>query len=234
MLLYELLTGTTPFDAETLRNAAFDEIRRIIREQEPQSPSTRLSSLGETLTTVSTRRKADPRKLGRSLRGELDWIVMKALEKDRRRRYETASDFAADVARYLADQPVEACPPSAWYRIGKVARRNRVALLTTALVAMALVLGTAVSTWQAFRALRAERRAPADRGRAETAEKTARVEAEKAKAINDFLVDDLLTQGEGENNPLPDKVTFQEVIDRGVEKLGERFHDQPEVEVHHG
>ncbi len=229
VLLYELLTGTTPFDAETLRNAAFDEMRRIIREQEPQSPSTRLSSLGETLTTVSARRKADPRKLGPSLRGELDWIVMKALEKDRRRRYETAIDFAADVARYLADQPVEACPPSAWYRIGKVARRNRVALLTTALVAMALVLGTAVSTWQAFRAMRAERRALADRGRAETAEKAARVEAEKASAINDFLINDLLTGGEHETNPLPDNVKFQEVLDRAADKLQERFHDQPEV-----
>ena len=88
-------------------------MRRIIREEEPPTPSTRLSSLGETLATVSARRKADPRRLGPSMRGELDWIVMKALEKDRRRRYETANDFAADVMRHLTDQPVEACPPSA-------------------------------------------------------------------------------------------------------------------------
>jgi WD40 repeat protein/serine/threonine protein kinase len=167
VLLYELLTGTTPFDAETLRNAAFDEMRRIIREQEPQTPSVRLSSLGETLTTVSVRRKADPRRLGPSLRGELDWVVMKELEKDRRRRYETANDLASDVMRYLTDQPVQACPPSAWYRFGKLARRNRAALLTTGFVGLALVVGTAVSTWQAIRATRAEVQADAQRQIAE-------------------------------------------------------------------
>jgi serine/threonine-protein kinase len=134
VLLYELLTGTTPFDAETLRNAAFEEMRRIIREQEPQSPSVRLSSLGETLPTVSARRGAEPRRLGPSLRGELDWIVLKALEKDRRRRYETANDFASDVMRYLTDQPVTACPPSTWYRLRKFASRNRRSLATTAML----------------------------------------------------------------------------------------------------
>ena len=136
VLLYELLTGTTPFDQETFRTAAFDEMRRIIREEEPPKPSTRLSSLGATRTTVSANRKADARHLDRTVRGELDWIVMKALEKDRRRRYETANDFAADVMRYLTDQPVEACPPSAWYPLGKFARRNRVALTTTGLVVL--------------------------------------------------------------------------------------------------
>src|SRR5690349_5951300 len=111
VLLYELLTGTTPFDSETLKRAAFDEMRRIIREEEPPKPSTRLSSLGDRLSTVSARRKADPKRLGTFIKGELDWVVMKALEKDRRRRYETANDFAADVLNYLADRPVGACPP---------------------------------------------------------------------------------------------------------------------------
>jgi serine/threonine-protein kinase len=101
VLLYELLTGTTPFAPETFRQAAFDELRRIIREQEPPRPSTRLSSLGATRATVSAHRQADARQLDRAVRGELDWIVMKALEKDRRRRYETANDFASDVMRYL-------------------------------------------------------------------------------------------------------------------------------------
>src|SRR5262245_58140886 len=146
VLLYELLTGTTPFDQETFRQAAFDEMRRIIREQEPPRPSTRLSSLVATRATVSANRRADARQLDRTVRGELDWIVMKALEKDRRRRYETANDFASDVMRYLTDQPVEACSPSAWYRFRKFARRNRPALVTSTLVATALVLGTAVST----------------------------------------------------------------------------------------
>ncbi len=230
VLLYELLTGTTPFDQETFRHVAFDEVRRIIREQEPPKPSTRLSSLGATRATVSANRKADARQLDRTVRGELDWIVMKALEKDRRRRYETANDFAADVMRYLTDRPVEACPPSGWYRLSKAARRNRVALFTTALVALALALGTAVSTWQAFRAMGAEQRALADRSRAEAAGRTARAEAAKATAINDFLNDYLLRQGDPENNPLREKVTFEEVVDRATDKVGERFSDQPEVE----
>ncbi len=134
VLLYELLTGTTPFDQETFRQAAFDELRRIIREQEPPRPSTRLSSLGAARATVSANRKVDVRQLDRAVRGELDWIVMKALEKDRRRRYETANDFAADVMRYLTDQPVEACPPSAWYRFRKFASRNRRGLAAMALL----------------------------------------------------------------------------------------------------
>ena len=171
VLLYELLTGTTPFDGETLRKAAFDEMRRIIREEEPPKPSTRLSALGETLSTVSARRGSDPRRLDRAVRGELDWIAMKALEKDRRRRYETANDFAADVMRYLTDRPVEACPPSAWYRLGKFARRNRAALATAAVVALALAAGTAVSLWQArWRASRPPSRGcgPPSRGKLST------------------------------------------------------------------
>jgi serine/threonine protein kinase/tetratricopeptide (TPR) repeat protein len=162
VVLYELLTGTTPFDQETFRKVALDELRRIIREEEPQKPSTRLSSLGETLTTVSANRKANARHLDRTVRGELDWIVMKALEKDRRRRYETANDFAADVMRYLTEQPVEACPPSGWYRFTKYARRNRLALTTVAIVATAVIAGATVAVWQAVRAeelrVQAERR----------------------------------------------------------------------------
>ena len=119
VLLYELLTGTTPFDQDTFRTAALDEMRRIVREEEPPKPSARLSTLRDTPTSVSANRNANPRQLNRVVRGELDWIVMKALEKDRARRYETANDFAADVMRHLTDQPVGACPPSAWYRFSK-------------------------------------------------------------------------------------------------------------------
>jgi serine/threonine protein kinase/tetratricopeptide (TPR) repeat protein len=230
VLLYELLTGTTPFDQDTFRTAAFDEIRRIIREQEPPRPSTRLSTLGATLTTVSSNRGSDSRRLTDSMRGELDWIVMKALEKDRNRRYETASAFAADVRRHLDDEPVEACSPSAGYRLRKFARRNRVGLVTAVVVATALVAGTAVSTWQAVRAIRAERKSLADRNRAEDAERTARTEADRAKAVNDFLTEDLLTQAEPANNKVEDKVTLLEVLDRAADKVGERFRDQPEAE----
>ena len=124
VLLYELLTGSTPFDGETFRAAALGEIQRIIREEEPPRPSTRLSTLAATSPAVAGTRQSDARKLGHAVRGELDWIVMKALEKDRTRRYGTASDFAADVMRHLSDRPVEACPPSAWYRFSKYARRE--------------------------------------------------------------------------------------------------------------
>jgi serine/threonine protein kinase len=157
VLLYELLTGTTPFDKERLKQASFDEIRRIIREEEPPKPSTRMSQVEHSLrecgrtrsasalhdtaaqatTTASERRRSDPRKLSRLFRGELDWIVMKALEKDRNRRYETASSFAADVQRYLADEPVHACPPSAWYKFRKFARRQKRALAMAACVVLA-------------------------------------------------------------------------------------------------
>jgi serine/threonine protein kinase/tetratricopeptide (TPR) repeat protein len=140
VLLYELLTGTTPFDKERLQTVGYDEMRRIIREEEPPKPSTRISTLGEGATPVSTQRKSDPKRLRQLLRGELDWIVMKALEKDRNRRYETASAFALDVQHYLHDEPVLACPPSAWYRFGKFARRNRLALAIASVATAALIL----------------------------------------------------------------------------------------------
>jgi eukaryotic-like serine/threonine-protein kinase len=151
VLLYELLTGMTPFDKQRLRDASYDEMRRIIRDEEPQRPSTRLTTQCR-VSTIATRRQNDPHRLSRLIRGELDWIVMKALEKDRARRYATASAFAADVQRYLNDEPVSACPPRAWYRIGKLARRNKGMLLTVVLVSLALVAGTAISAWQAIRA----------------------------------------------------------------------------------
>jgi tetratricopeptide (TPR) repeat protein len=138
VLMYELLTGTTPFCKERLKQAGFDEVRRIIREEEPPTPSTRMSTVGQAATTASERRQSDPRKLSRLFRGELDWIVMRALEKDRNRRYETASAFAADVQRYLKDEPVQARPPSATYRLRKFSRRNRSRL------AIAIVLGLAL------------------------------------------------------------------------------------------
>jgi serine/threonine protein kinase/tetratricopeptide (TPR) repeat protein len=144
VLLYELLTGTTPFDKERLKDAGYDEMRRIIREEEPPRPSTRISTLGPAAVTVSSQRKSDPKRLSQLFRGELDWIVMKCLEKDRNRRYETANGLARDIQRYLQDEPVQACPPSAWYRFGKLARRNKAALAITAcaLLALAVLLGS--------------------------------------------------------------------------------------------
>jgi WD40 repeat protein len=140
-------------------------MRRIIREEELARPSTRLSTPGQAGATASANRSSDPKRLSQLLRGELDWVVMKALEKDRNRRYETASALAADMRRYLNDEPVQACPPSAWYRFRKFARRNRRAVATAAAAALAVVLGVAglaASTVLIARALQAETRAKDD------------------------------------------------------------------------
>jgi tetratricopeptide (TPR) repeat protein/serine/threonine protein kinase len=138
VLLYELLTGTTPFESERLSKVGYDEMRRIIREEEPPKPSARMSTVGKLATTASQKRQGDPRKLTRLFRGELDWIVMKALEKDRSRRYETANGLAMDVQRYLRDEAVLACPPSTGYRFRKFARRRKTALVMAACVLLSL------------------------------------------------------------------------------------------------
>ena len=141
VLLYELLTGTTPFDVETLKRLGFEELRRMIREEDPPRPSARISTLNAgQLTSISGKRHIEPQKLSQSLRGELDWIVMKSLEKDRSRRYETASALNADVQRYLKDEQVQACPPSVGYRFRKFARNHKQALATTTMMGLALAI----------------------------------------------------------------------------------------------
>jgi serine/threonine protein kinase/Flp pilus assembly protein TadD len=191
VLLYELLTGTTPFDGEALKKAGYDEIRRIIREEEPPRPSTRLSTLQQAhLSTLAEKRGMEPGRLSRHMRGELDWIVMKALEKDRNRRYESASALAADVQRYLDDAPVEACPPSTTYRIRKFARRNKASLTTVVTVALALLLGTGISVWQAIEAGRA--RTLADERLANEEQAHAQAQASFQKALE--AVDRMLFQ----------------------------------------
>ena len=183
VLLYELLTGQTPFDKETLSKAGFDEMRRIIREDEPPRPSRRFSTLGaQAISTVSQHRSVDERQLGRVLRGELDWIVMKALEKDRSRRYESASALAADIQRYLSDEPVLACPPTTMYRFQKFARKHKPALATAAAIALCLLLGTTVSAWQAVRATTAEAQANANEAQAQGSAQEAKEKAQEAKA----------------------------------------------------
>jgi hypothetical protein len=180
MLLYELLTGTTPYDKHRLSTAGFEELRRIIREEELPRPSHRLSTLGPTQSTVSAQRRTTPMQLLGELRGDLDWIVMKAIEKNRSRRYETASAFADDLRRYLGDEPIEARPPSNWYRFTKFARRHRVTITAASLVLFAMLAGTGVSLWYATRAV-AERdakeiaREDADRARREVEDFTRRL-----------------------------------------------------------
>jgi tetratricopeptide (TPR) repeat protein/serine/threonine protein kinase len=147
VLLYELLTGTTPFEKDRLRQASYDEMRRILLQEDPPTPSTRIHTLGPAAATVSAQRQSDPWRLSQLLRGELDWIVMKALEKDRDRRYETASALAADVQHYLQDEPVAACPPSVWYRCRKFARRNQEVLRTTAAALLVVLLASGAAGW---------------------------------------------------------------------------------------
>src|SRR5262249_55364254 len=144
VLLYELMTGTTPLERPRLREAAFNEIVRLIKEEEPQKPSARLSTSG-TLAKVAAARQTEPGKLARLLRGELDGVVRRCWEKDRPGRYDRAGGLAKDVERFLKDEPVEARPPSAWYRLRKAARRNRTVLTVAGVVAAALVLGTAAA-----------------------------------------------------------------------------------------
>jgi serine/threonine protein kinase len=271
VLLYELLAGSTPFEGKRLKEAAFDEMLRIIREEEPPKPSTRLSSLslaerasslplppgegqGEgafTLASIAANRHTEPTRLSKDVRGELDWIVMKALEKDRNRRYETASSFAADIERHLHDEPVEAGPPSAAYRFRKFTKRNKAALIAASVVTAALFLGLIGTTWQAIRATHAERLTQVQRDRALEAEKLAKGESERAnqeaarakneaaiaQAVNDFLNHDLLEQADPTNIPY-DRYTepradlkLLTVLDRAAEKLEGRFDDQPLVEA---
>jgi len=148
VLLYELLTGTKPFDLKRLLDKGYDEILRTIREEDPPRPSTRVSTLGKReIGRVARGHDMNPKQLGGVLRGDLDWIVMKALEKDRSRRYETANAFAADIQRHLDDQPVLASPPTPVYRMRKYFRRHRVGVVTAAVVAVALVAGTASALW---------------------------------------------------------------------------------------
>ena len=199
VLLYELLTGTTPFDKDRLKDVGYDELRRIIREEEPPRPSMRISTLGKAARTVSTQRKSDPKRLSQFIRGELDWIVMKALEKDRNRRYESANAFAQDIQRYLADEPVQACPPSARYRLWKFLRKYRTGVLMVTVLLGLLLTGVAVSTWQAVRATQAEARARDGEEEALASATEAREAAEKeknARAVAQRRLDQLVKANE--------------------------------------
>jgi len=228
VLLYELLTGTTPFDHQRLKITALAETLQIIREEDPPRPSTRLSTTSD-LPSIAANRGTEPTRLRGLVQVELDWIVMKCLEKDRDRRYETANGLVHDVERYLADEPVQAGPPSAAYRFRKFARRNKVALATSVIVAASLLLGTVVSVWQATLALRAERLAESRLEAEQEARQQATAETKKATAINDLLRQMLETA-----NPDASRgsdYTVRQMLDDFSEKLEDQLKDQPESEA---
>ena len=196
VLLYELLTGSTPLDRKRLGKAAYTEMVRMIREDDPPRPSTRLTESKESLASLAAQRRTEPARLTRALRGELDWIAMKCLEKDRTRRYETASGLAQDVERYLADEPVEACPPRAGYKLRKFARKHRTALATVTAFAVVLVAGAAVSTMLAVRATTAEAVAKEEEGKALT-ERDAKNEALITAELRKTEAEDARRDSEG-------------------------------------
>jgi WD40 repeat protein len=214
VLLYELLTGTTPFSEEELRKAGYIEMQRVIREQEPAKPSTKLTTLGEILTEVAKHRSATPDLLRRAVRGDLDWIVMKSLEKDRARRYETANGLATDIRHHLEHEPVKARPPTKLYRFQKLVRRNKGVFAAVAVVAAVLTLGVFVSTWQAALARRAERTQTRLRQQAQANELAMRriayasdmSVAQQALAINDLGHARRLLEG---HRPAPGEVDLR-------------------------
>jgi eukaryotic-like serine/threonine-protein kinase len=227
VLLYELLTGKTPFDAKELLAIGLDEMRRTLREQEPPRPSTRLSTLpGQELSTTAQRRGLDAPKLVSELRGDLDWIVMKALEKDRARRYETANGLAADIQRHLNNEPVVACPPSKLYRLGKTVRRNRLAFTTTVSVIAALTVGLGISTWRFVKERDALKRAVA-------AEQAAKEEKDSAEAVLTFVRDKILAAGrpEGMGGGAGKDLTLRQAIDWAESKISKAFTNRPLVEA---
>ncbi len=181
VLLYELLTGTTPFDRKKLESAAFDEMRRIIREETPESPSSRVTTLAQKSKAITSNHGVDSGNLAKIIRGDLDVIVMKALEKERNRRYDTASAFAEDVGRFLQQEPILAKPASAAYRIKKFAQRNRGAMLTGSLIATSLLLAAFASTWSAIAASKSRNEALASAAEAMEARLQAEHSAQEAR-----------------------------------------------------
>jgi serine/threonine protein kinase/tetratricopeptide (TPR) repeat protein len=193
VLLYELLTGTTPLERKRLKEVAVLELLRLVREEEAPRPSTRLST-AEALPSIAANRGTEPKKLTGLMRGELDWVVMKCLEKDRDRRYETANGLAQDIERHLHDEPVQACPPSAGYRLRKFVRRNKGPVLAATVALVALVGGVVGMTWGVIRAEQARQAEARQRALAEVNEQKALKEKGIAEAVRTFLQRDLLRQ----------------------------------------
>jgi serine/threonine protein kinase len=217
VLLYELLTGCTPFDTNQLLLAGFDAMKQRIREEEPPTPSRRLSTLSDAvITDAAAHRRTVAGRLIRQVHGDLDWIVMRCLEKDRARRYTAANDLALDLQRFLRNEPVLARPPGVIYTFRKFARRHRLVFATGAAIVSVLLIATALSAWLAVRAIRAE--------------KLAQTAAATRQEVINFLQNDLLAQASPTNEPDRD-LKLRTVLDRAAAKVKDGFVDQPLVEA---
>ncbi len=221
VLLYELLSGEPPFDPRSLRAVAIGEMQRVIRDVDPPRPSARVTTSPQTLSTVARLRGVEPARLRSLLRGELDWIAMKALEKDRQRRYETANGLAMDIERFLRAEPVSAAPPSTSYRVRKFVVRNKASVIAASVVLLALVggiVGTTLGLIQAERAWRAETASRLEAQR----------QADIAREVNQFLTHDLLSAADPTRTQNR-QITVREVVDTAARGIGHRFETAPEI-----
>lgn len=214
IILYELVVGALPFSPEALRSGGYLEIVRILREVEPPKPSTRLETLGDESGEIARRRRTTYGSLRSELRGDLDWIVMRAMEKDRTRRYASVSELTADIGRLLRNEPVTARAPDAAYRTRKFIRRHYAFVSAAAAVFIALLAGITATTWQAVRARRAEREA--------------RSQAAVALAVNEFLTS-MLEEADPERNPVSEEITIRELLDKAAGEIDRSFGDQPKT-----
>ncbi len=257
VLLYELLTGTTPVDDRSLVGKALVDVVRMIREQDPKIPSRRISDSQDSLSSVSNSRQSDPRKLPNALQGDLDWIVMKSIEKDRSRRYATPNHLAEDIQRHLKGEPVNAAPPSKMYRIRKVLWRNRMPAAVASLFLVCLlggIVGTSIGFYNSFHAAQLSQSRLIEVTKAKEAEEQQRLEAEKQRAIameqekraNDklelservleFLLEDLLAQAspsqQGNSGHKADpNLTVREAVKRAADSIESRFDERPIIQA---
>jgi serine/threonine protein kinase len=215
VILYELLVGELPLGSNELLEGGVEGMQRMIREKTPSRPSTRLSEMGENATTIAMRRRNMPMMLQHQLRGDLDWITMKALEKDSTRRYQSASEFAEDIRRYLHNEPVSAGPPSSQYRLKKFIQRNKVGVTAGLLIVLALLIGLAGTTLGIFRAKRAE--------------ELARQEAAAAEQVSEFMVG--LFEVSDPSESRGNSITAREILDEGARDIRERLSTQPLVKA---
>jgi serine/threonine protein kinase/tetratricopeptide (TPR) repeat protein len=233
VLLYELLTGTTPLEGERLRELGYAEMQRLICEEEAPRPSTRVSALGDAATVVAGNRGLDVKPFAHLLAADLDWVVMKALEKDRDRRYGTPASFADDIGRYLRREAILARPPSTIYKVKKFAQRHRAAVVTVAAVAASLLVGTVMATWQAVRATRAGAAAVAAAEEASRAKKEAETREAETRAVLQFVENQVFAAArpEGLAGGQGYEVTLRKAVEAALPFVDKSFPQEPLIEA---